>query len=231
MTTEKQLTAAQFAYLALLMAEAREVSNTELTAKYGVSITGKDSTALVDNKLATLTKSGRVSVHELTDEGWAEAKKAMAAPYVKAQGAAPANAALHAVLAAVHRYLERADVSAADFFAPTEAPPAPVAEAKSAAGKSKAGKGTNVSLRISNAYKRLTKETGPRWLSLTLLRRGIDMKGISHEEVDTALLEMVTKKKIRLIPEENRKMITEADRSAAIYVSGEEKHLIGIGVA
>jgi hypothetical protein len=42
---------------------------------------------------------------------------------------------------------------------------------------------------------------------------------------------MAAKKKIRLIPEENRQTITEADQSAAVFVSGEDKHLIGIGMA
>ena len=91
MSTDNPLTATQSAFLALLVAEAREVSNTELKAKYGISITGKDSAALVDSKLAMSRPATRGLAHELTDDGWAEVKRMMTAAYVKQQGATPAS--------------------------------------------------------------------------------------------------------------------------------------------
>ncbi|HCU49616.1 MAG TPA: hypothetical protein DGG94_07425 [Micromonosporaceae bacterium] len=221
------LTAAQNAYLFLLMAEAREVSNSELQQRYGISITGVDSAALVDNKLATVRKD-RSLLHELTDDGWAEAKKIMAGGYVKPSGASPASATLHAVLAALHRYMQRSQSSAADIFAATT-PPTPTSattKPKSSSRKPKAGEPVNVQARIRNAYKRLRRDP-IIWVGLAELRADLDY--ISTPDVDQALQQLLEKKKIRLIPEENQKTITSADQDAAIVVSGEPKHLIAFG--
>lgn len=78
--------------------------------------------------------------------------------------------------------------------------------------------------RIADAYMRLKHPDGD-WVSLTSLRREI---GGSHEDQDRTLMTMVREGKIRLIPEENRKTITTEDKAAALNVSGEDKHLIGI---
>jgi hypothetical protein len=226
MMAEAPLTAAQNAYLFLLMAEAREVSNSELKQRYGVSITGSDSAALVDNKLATVRPDGRSLAHELTDEGWAEAKKIMATDYVKRTGASPASAALHAVLVAVYRYMQRTQSSAAEIFAATTPPRSPAPTTKAGSRKPKAGEKIDVSARIRNAYKRLHRDP-IMWVGLAELRA--DLSYISRPDIDRALIQLLEKRKIRLIPEENQKTITPADREAAIVVSGEPKHLIAFG--
>jgi hypothetical protein len=228
MMADTPLTATQSAYLFLLMAEAREVSNSELKQRFGVSITGADSAALVDNKLATVRQDGRSLTHDLTDDGWAQAKKIMAAEYVKPAGASPASAALHAVLAAVHRYIQRSQNSVADIFAATAAPPpiVPASKPKSGGRKPKAGEKIDVQARIRNAYKRLRHDP-IIWVGLAELRADLDF--VSKPDIDRALLQLLEKKKIRLIPEENQKTITSADRDAAIVVSGELKHLIAFG--
>ena len=60
---------------------------------------------------------------------------------------------------------------------------------------------------------------------LTELRNQL---GGTREDQDSALLQLVKDRRIRLIPEENQQTLTPADRRAALRVSGEEKHLIGI---
>jgi hypothetical protein len=67
----------------------------------------------------------------------------------------------------------------------------------------------------------------PQWVGLTELRDEIG--DTNRREVDAALLRMLGNDRgSRLIPEENQKTITQADRDSAINVSGEDKHLVSI---
>jgi hypothetical protein len=78
---------------------------------------------------------------------------------------------------------------------------------------------------ILSSYQTLRDQFDNMWVGLLELRREI---GGSRAQQDAALLNLVSQRKIRLIPEENQKTITEADHGAAINLSGEMKHLIGI---
>lgn len=210
----------QKACLMLLMAEAREVSNSELLARYGVSITGADSRALVDHKLATKRKGAKGAlVHELTDEGWAQCKQELAAEYAKGPG--PAYPALHALLGAVDRYLRRADLSLPDLFTASPPPPAPPPAVKAAKPMVKRG----LENRVRAAYDKLA-DLPQAWVSLTDLRA--ELTGASAAEVDAALMKMAVARTIVLVPEDNQKTLTDEDRAAAIHLGGEDKHLISI---
>lgn len=68
------------------------------------------------------------------------------------------------------------------------------------------------------------------WLKLADLRNAIDalVDGPTREEVDQALTEMFLSRSINLIPEENQKTLTSADREAALVLANEPKHLIAI---
>jgi hypothetical protein len=138
------LTASEKAFLILLMAENREVSNVELAERYGISLTGKERKALNDQKLVTSRKAGRGLAHELTDQGWARCKEELTAPYVKGTG--PGYPALHALLGALHRYLETSGQSLPELFEPgrSNATPLPfdTTSAKPAAVKPAATKTT-----------------------------------------------------------------------------------------
>jgi hypothetical protein len=65
-----------------------------------------------------------------------------------------------------------------------------------------------------------------QWQALRKVRNG-PLKGMSRHDQDALLMDMAKSRVIRLIPEENQKTITAADRAAAIDVSGEMKHLAG----
>ncbi|GHJ48789.1 hypothetical protein Cs7R123_61310 [Catellatospora sp. TT07R-123] len=214
----------QKAFLMLLMAEAREVSNSELTARYGISLTGEDSRALVEAKLAVRRKVGRGLAHELTDDGWAECKRELTAEYVKGTG--PAVPALHALLGAVERYLSRAELSLGEVFTASDAPveaPKPVRVAKP-----RVVKPAEVEKRIGTAYRRLAA-TPQGWVSLTDLRAALS--GIDRGAVDQALMTMAVHRAVVLVPEENQKNLSDADRAAAIHIGGEDKHLLSIEAA
>lgn len=79
--------------------------------------------------------------------------------------------------------------------------------------------------KVIDAYDGLRAGRDTPWVSLTQLRSQL---GGTREEQDAALMKLLRDKKIRLIPEENQKTITPADRAASLRVSGEDKHFIGI---
>lgn len=78
---------------------------------------------------------------------------------------------------------------------------------------------------ILRTYQSLSERFDNMWVGLSELRAEL---GGSKDQQDKALIQLVSDRKIRLIPEENQKTITPADAAAAINLSGELKHLIGI---
>src|ERR1700761_7176458 len=58
------------AVLFALMAEARELSNSELFERAGFRLDGKERRTLNDRKLVDSRRVGRGYAHELTDAGW-----------------------------------------------------------------------------------------------------------------------------------------------------------------
>ncbi len=212
----------QKAFLMLLMAEAREVSNSELLERYGVSITGPDSRALVDAKLATKRKGAKGAlVHELTDEGWAQCRRELGAEYVRGTG--PAFPALHALLGAVDRHLSRSGLALADMFTASTPPPVPqpVVKVKPVVKR-------GLEKRLRAAYDKLS-DMPSAWVSLTDLRA--ELAGDSVEDVNHALMKMAVARTIVLVPEDNQKTLTAEDHAAAVHIGGEDKHLISIEAA
>lgn len=220
----KDLTAAEKAFLVLLMAENREVSNAELDARYGISLTGAVRKTLNDQKLVESNKVGRGLVHVLTDQGWARCKEELIAPYVKGTG--PAFPALHALLGAVHRYLEDSQRSLPDLFIPSERVaepeprPQPVPEKRVAKAK------PDLTTRVIAAYEKKAAGTNG-WVKLADLRVALS-RTAKRPEIDAELTSLADAKRIILIPEENQKTLTRRDRDAALHYGGEPNHLIRI---
>ncbi len=78
--------------------------------------------------------------------------------------------------------------------------------------------------RVDTAFDELA-DPGREWVSLADLRKKL---GGTREDQDKVLLNLVKVGQIRLLPEENRKMLSPEDRAAALNLSGEDKHLLGI---
>lgn len=67
------------------------------------------------------------------------------------------------------------------------------------------------------------------WVSLTRLRAELDARGMSRAEQDDALRAMMREAEdVNLVPENNQKALTDADRAAAIRLGGQDKHLLAI---
>jgi hypothetical protein len=188
------------------MAEARPVPNPDLVA-LGPKLDKPGRDKLNRLGLIESQRSGGRFVHELTDRGWHLCRDIFAdGPPPRSTGP---GKTLYTVLSAIDRYLLDADLSLADVFGadgdvPTQA---------------------TVEDRIRHAYAGLTPRPGG-WVSLTRLRT--ELVDTSRAELDAALHTLYRTPGVSLIPEENQKVLTAADRDAAIVIGDQNKHLIAI---
>jgi hypothetical protein len=209
----EKLSLPETAILLILMAEAREISNPELKERYGLTLDGASRRRLNEFKLVESQKRGRGFVHVLTDQGWVRCVTELnvASPPARAGSA---GAALYAVLAGLGRYIERSGLSLAEVFGDL--------------GDSPRQSGTpqpDVESLIRKAYRESAREPGG-WVSLTELRSLLG--GVAKADVDVALRHMNQLPDVNIVPESNQKMLTQADREAAVRLGGQEKHLISI---
>jgi hypothetical protein len=194
--------------LFVLMGLARPASNTELAELAGIRIDGEVRRRLNDERLVDSARaSGRAPyVHELTDRGWLRCEELLTADRPERPGSL--GNALHAVLAGLERYLRRQNLRLADVFRPATELTRDELEPH-----------------IRAAYAKLARR--PRdWVRLAELRPMLD--GASREDVDGVLRDMSRARQAHLVPDSNRKVLTEADHAAAIRIGGEDNHLLAI---
>ncbi len=209
-----ELTGTEQAVLLVLMAEARPIRNPEL-ATLGPELKKRDRDRLVERGLIDVTTENRAMVLELTDRGWATCAKLFGAE----TPARPSGQgkALYTVLRALRRYLDRDDLAPADvFLALDDSPPAEDADPL----------GDAVEASVRAAYVRLAARSGG-WVDLVRLRG--ELPEVSRRDLDDALTRMSRHPAVTLIPEENQKTLTDADRAAAVQIGDQHRHLIAIG--
>ncbi|MDV3126293.1 hypothetical protein M1247_15330 [Mycobacterium sp. 21AC1] len=208
----EELTGTEQAVLLVLMAESRPVPNPELE-RLGPKLekTGRDRL----NRLGLVeTTPGRPLVHELTDSGWALCRElfgADAPPRPSGQGRA-----LYTLLKGLRRYFDEADLVPADIFLP---------QTDTVADGVGGGVEGDVEDQLRAAYTRITARPGG-WVNLVQLRQAVS--GLARNDVDAALVNLYQQPGVSLIPEENQKVLTEADRAAAVVIGDQNKHLIAI---
>lgn len=99
---------------------------------------------------------------------------------------------------------------------PADPPPAP---------KSRPVSGPQLESSIRDIYHELS--TQPQdWIRLARIHALLP--GADKAEVDQALLKMMKTGTVHLVPDSNRKVLTDADHAAAIRIGGEDKNLIAI---
>ncbi|MFG1929960.1 hypothetical protein ACGFK1_04805 [Mycobacterium sp. NPDC048908] len=202
--TPADLTGTERSVLLVLMAEARPVPNPDLVA-LGPTLDKPGRDKLNALGLIESDRSSGRFVHELTDRGWRLCHDILAAgPPPRSTG--PAKT-LYTVLGSLERYLRRADLSLADVFGADGQAPATAED------------------RIRRAYADLAPRPGG-WVSLTKLRT--ELADTPRADVDAALHTLFRAPGVSLIPEENQKVLTAADRDAAVVIGDESKHLIAI---
>ena len=83
-----------------------------------------------------------------------------------------------------------------------------------------------VGARVIDAYAELVYDPGG-WVSLTRLRE--HLADVEREELDKVLGSLFRDGRIDLISEVNRKTLSDRDRSAALHIVGDDKHLYSVG--
>jgi hypothetical protein len=193
-----QLTVPERAALLALMAEARELTNTELYDVAGFTLNGQARRRLNERKLVTSRKVGRTFAHELTDDGWARCKAELAGERPSRAGSL--GGALYALLAGLQRHVDRGG-QLSDVFRP------------------------DVEKLVRGAYRELA--TGPgSWVGLVELRD--ELMGVRREELDAELERMASTPGVHLQAEPNQKALTDADRAAAVRFGGSDRHMLMI---
>jgi len=85
---------------------------------------------------------------------------------------------------------------------------------------------------VRAAYRHLTQDFRPGTaVPLPELRAEVERaagRPLTRAEVDETLDLMITRPDVRLAGEANQKMLTDADREAAVEIGGETKHYLAI---
>jgi len=195
-----------------LMLFVEEASNTDIREEYGFTIDKKVRDRLVGLGFVSARKAKELRgafVHELTDDGWRQCRAELTAK--TPAGVQKPYRLLFGLARALDRHLTRSRLEMADFFAPDDTSPVPAT--------------VDPVAEVRAAYESLASRPGA-WVSLAQVREALSH--LSREEVDGALVRLDLEPSTYLIPEANQKMLSEAERDAAVHVGGEDKHLLSI---
>jgi hypothetical protein len=215
---DDDLTPVQRSVLLILMAEAREVPNAELTNRWKLKLEKRRRDELEKADLITVRREGRFFFLEIADRGWSWCR-------TQGEGEVPdraghGGAAAYAILAGIQRFLNRSGPSLPEFFArPDELGAAPSAQVLGS---------SDIEALVRKAYQELADGPG-RWVKLSDLR-GV-LSGSPRADVDRVLVEMNRKPDVSIVPESNQKALTDEDRAAAVWIGNQEKHLVAIGMS
>jgi len=195
--------------LVVLMAEARELNNTEMKELAGFSLTGDDNKKLEKLDLVVTDRSHRPYSHQLTEEGWWVVRNLHTCPPPKQGGSA--SRSLFTLLANVDRALERLQVSAGEFFKQV--------------GEVRLVEPIDAESLVRSVYEKLAPAPG-EWVGLADLRD--ELTGVDRGLVDDTLRQMADHNGVRIIPVANSKSLTRRDREASLAIGDEANHMMSI---
>ncbi|KIR64723.1 MULTISPECIES: hypothetical protein [Micromonospora] len=212
------LTASESAILVVLMAEAREVLNTELRELYHLDVRKPQRDKLTRLHYVASRKSGSTYALQLDDKGWVRMQSDLD---FALRGASALGAALTALQANLRdRVLARSGCATlAELFAVTDVRASAPTAAADPAGA--------LTARVVSAYRALADAPGA-WVSLRRLRPFF--ADVPREDLDEALRRLSRSEGVAITPESNQKTLTEADIAAALRLGGQDNHLLAIGV-
>lgn len=202
-----EITSADYAYLILLKAEGRELSNNEMFETYGVRLLGAERKKLRDDEYILSEDQPRPYRLVLTSKGI----EAVLRPLKIEQRRVPDGE-------------KRADGERQLYWA------AMLAQQKlllGAPGKADRVQPLDLAGRVRAAYDELTDGAGT-WVKLADLR--VQLTDVSKAELDKALEEMLDSPDVQLEPEPFGHRIGPAERDAAVHIGGEDRHKLAIGV-
>ncbi|MBO4273959.1 hypothetical protein [Microbispora triticiradicis] len=242
---DKPLSQRETAILLLLMAEAREFTNPELLQQYGFEIKKAERERLRELGFIDVGKRGRLFTHKLTEKGLSKANELFSdgIPMSIVLAARMLEAVVRAMVSGLNRHMQRNGSSVADIFGWEPAGAAPAEQTPSTSvGRTDAAPVTpvtpapavnasaysldDIETKIRKAYAQLADKPNA-WVSLTLLRPRLG--DAPRDRVDATLRQMIAHPDVHIVPWENQKTLTQADRDAAVIIGDQPKHRILIG--
>lgn len=196
---EKYATSAKSALMVVMLAN-REVPNVELKDTYKISLPPKDRDVLNHDKLLETLKEGRRLIHRITDKGIDWCMTHLVESELPARVGPQARVNQELLRRLVPFLRERGLL----------------AQAIRSRGLEELIR--QVYLELGDGYQ--------DWVRLAKIRPRLN--GAARDEVDETLLKMVRTGSVHLVPDSNRKVLTEDDHAAAIRIGGEDKHLMAI---
>lgn len=209
---EAQLSPTERKLVLALMTLVTEASNPDLKARYGWVVTPAIRRRL--DKLGYITfrradgVPGRPYVHELTDAGWSRGHEELAAE--PPEGSQPTERLLYGIVNVVDRFMAASGSTLSDIFTP---------QSRATATPQDLG------VRITAAYEALAKKPGDPVFLRRIRER---LPDVLAADFDAALLELGRRPGVHLQPETKQRVLTDADRAAAISIGGDPKHLLVI---
>lgn len=200
-----ELTVRDQASLFALMVVGRPVTNRELRDLAGLEISAEVRRRVNrDIELIATKKRGAVNTHRLTAMGRSWCEEALVAG--RPDGAKFPAGVLYAVLDSVGQYLARSGTKFGGFFQP------------------------DIQNWIRAAYTELTVRREPgSWIRLSALRPWLE--DVPRGVVDAELDRMIEQPDVHLMASLEQSSLTDDDRSAAVDIGGEPRHLLKIGAA
>jgi hypothetical protein len=220
----EELSARERAALFALLAAARKLSNSELEARIGIRLEGKERRKLNDLKLVESEKPGREFVHELSDGGWRWCADEFATGLV-GRGTI-LERSLYQVLGKFEQCMVADKMSLADVMTLDTKTLSRGRHKRRDATDEGMGEGHgDLAARIATAYRALAPYPSA-FVKLRDLRE--QLADIPRPTLDAALGTMFAVRQVNLVPQSNQQALTDAERAAALRIGGEHKHLISI---
>jgi hypothetical protein len=207
-----ELTSSDYAFLFVLKAEGREISNTEMYEHHELRLKSPVYEKLNAEGLVQSDTTSRPYKHVITKKGRTllDGRLTIADDYIeKGTKRTPREKALWAALVATHN----------DGGGPAS-PPEP--EAKVVADEPR-----DLDARIRATYAELAGAPG-KWVNLADLRPLL--ADVPTGDLDEALIKMLDTPDVRLEPEPFGHRINAEAKAAAVHVGGEDRHKIAIGL-
>jgi hypothetical protein len=206
-----ELSSVDYAFLAILRAENRKISNNELNEIYGFRLVGKSLKRLLDARYIVTDKKKSPYEHVVAPAG----DRALAGQggvdddhVEKGEGRSVREKQLWAGLVALQHLLAGLPATATATATAKEEDP------------------VDLDGRIRSAYGKLASTPGA-WVDLTALRG--QLADVPKADLDRALRAMLRDDDVRLEPEPFGHRVGDAERQAAVHIGGEDRHKLAIG--
>lgn len=198
------------ATLLVLLLENAEVPNPDLKNKHRIDLRPAGRAKLIKAGLLETHKGGNRLVHNITEAGiaWCATELTEVEPPTRS---GPLVRLAFEALRRTVADLRRRGIPLVDALHPT--------------GDGEPDEMVDLESLIRTAYEALSVKPQD-WVRLAKLRPRLN--GAEKNEVDQVLLAMTRTGLVHLAPDSDRKMLTDADRDAAIRIGKEDKHLVAI---